>query len=54
MGVARVHLQMDPANTRARAFYDRMGFTEIAVDGLPAGAVLGRETIAPQQAEWLS
>jgi ribosomal protein S18 acetylase RimI-like enzyme len=47
MGVPRVHLQMDPANTRARAFYDRMGFREIPVAGLPAGAVLGRETVAP-------
>jgi ribosomal protein S18 acetylase RimI-like enzyme len=47
MGVPRVHLQMDPGNTRARAFYDRIGFSEIAVPGLPAGAVLGRETGAP-------
>jgi ribosomal protein S18 acetylase RimI-like enzyme len=44
MGVPRVHLQMDPANTRARAFYDRMGFHEIAVAGRPRGAVLGRST----------
>ncbi|WP_345606966.1 GNAT family N-acetyltransferase [Pseudonocardia adelaidensis] len=45
MGVPRVHLQMDPANTRARAFYDRMGFHEIAVAGFPSGAFLGRATI---------
>jgi ribosomal protein S18 acetylase RimI-like enzyme len=45
-GVPRVHLQMDPGNTRARAFYDRTGFHEIAVAGFPAGAFLGRETIA--------
>jgi len=44
MGVPRVHLQMDPANTRARAFYDRMGFHEIEVTGHPAGAFLGRAT----------
>lgn len=31
-GVPGVHLGMDPANTGARAFYDRIGFTEL---GLP-------------------
>jgi ribosomal protein S18 acetylase RimI-like enzyme len=46
MGVPRVHLQMDPANMRARAFYDRMGFHEITVPGLPGSAFLGRDTIA--------
>jgi ribosomal protein S18 acetylase RimI-like enzyme len=30
-GAARVHLTMVTANTAARAFYDRMGFHEIAV-----------------------
>jgi ribosomal protein S18 acetylase RimI-like enzyme len=28
-GVPGVHLTMDPANTGARAFYDRIGFTEL-------------------------
>jgi ribosomal protein S18 acetylase RimI-like enzyme len=28
-GVPGVHLTMDPANTGARAFYDRLGFTEL-------------------------
>jgi ribosomal protein S18 acetylase RimI-like enzyme len=46
-GVPRVHLQMDPHNTKARAFYDRLGFHEIAVAGFPDGAFLGRDTIAP-------
>jgi ribosomal protein S18 acetylase RimI-like enzyme len=46
-GVPRVHLQMDPLNVKARAFYDRMGFHEIPVPGFPNGAFLGRDTIAP-------
>jgi ribosomal protein S18 acetylase RimI-like enzyme len=46
-GVPRVHLQMDPLNTKARAFYDRMGFQGITVAGFPDGAFLGRGTIAP-------
>jgi ribosomal protein S18 acetylase RimI-like enzyme len=33
-GVSGVHLTMDPANTGARAFYDRLGFAE-----LPSGAL---------------
>jgi ribosomal protein S18 acetylase RimI-like enzyme len=45
MGVPRVHLQMDPANTGARAFYDRMGFREIAVAGFAEGAFMGRTTV---------
>jgi ribosomal protein S18 acetylase RimI-like enzyme len=41
-GVERVHLGMDPANTRARAFYDKLGFEPIEV---PRGATyLGRST----------
>lgn len=47
MGVPRVHLSMDPANTRARAFYDRLGFHEIPVAGEARGAFFGRTTIAP-------
>lgn len=47
MGVPRVHLQMDPANAGARAFYDRLGFHRIAVVGFPDGAFLGRATIVP-------
>jgi ribosomal protein S18 acetylase RimI-like enzyme len=46
-GVPRVHLTMDPANTRARTFYDRMGFHEIPVAGRPEGVFLGRDTSAP-------
>ncbi len=42
-GAERVHLGMAPANVKARAFYDRLGFTEI-----PTGDVtvtyLGRST----------
>lgn len=41
-GVPRVHLGMDPANTRARAFYDRLGFHEVVVSG---ALFLGRDTI---------
>jgi ribosomal protein S18 acetylase RimI-like enzyme len=44
-GVPRVHLGMDPANTRARAFYDRMGFHEIPVPSLPRVMYLGRDTV---------
>ena len=33
-GVRGLHLVMDPANTGARSFYDRIGFTE-----LPSGAL---------------
>lgn len=33
-GVPGVHLSVDPANTGARAFYDRLGFAE-----LPSGAL---------------
>jgi ribosomal protein S18 acetylase RimI-like enzyme len=47
MGVPRVHLGMDPRNTRARAFYERLGFTEIPVAGEPGGQFFGRSTIAP-------
>lgn len=44
-GVAKVHLGVSPANTGARAFYDRLGFHEIPVPAL-AGSVtyLGRAT----------
>jgi len=43
-GVARVHLGMVPTNTAARAFYDRLGFTEIPVPGEENVIYLGRET----------
>lgn len=33
-GIPGLHLTMDPANTAARAFYDRLGFVE-----LPSGAL---------------
>ena len=42
-GVPRVHLGMAPGNTGARAFYDRLGFTEIPV-GDPNVVYLGRPT----------
>jgi len=42
-GVPRVHLGMAPGNTGARAFYDRLGFTEIPV-GDPHVVYLGRPT----------
>ena len=42
-GVPRVHLGMDPANTRARAFYHRLGFHEIVLSG---ALFLGRDTIS--------
>jgi RimJ/RimL family protein N-acetyltransferase len=45
--VPRVHLGMDPTDTRARAFYDRMGFHEIPVDREPRSVFLGRATIVP-------
>jgi len=41
-GVGSVHLGMDPANTGARAFYDRLGFAPIEVPG--GGVYLGRST----------
>ncbi|WP_041832092.1 GNAT family N-acetyltransferase [Actinoplanes sp. N902-109] len=43
VGVERVHLGMSPANTGARAFYDRVGFRELPV-GNPDVIFLGRET----------
>lgn len=43
-GVARVHLGMVPTNTGARAFYDRLGFTEILVPEHENVTYLGRET----------
>ncbi|CAM5235908.1 GNAT family N-acetyltransferase [Streptomyces violaceorubidus] len=45
-GVPAVHLVMATANTPARAFYDRLGFHEIAAAGLDPADVtcLGRTT----------
>lgn len=43
-GAKQVHLVMDPANTGARAFYDRMGFHEISVPGAEELTFLGRST----------
>jgi ribosomal protein S18 acetylase RimI-like enzyme len=42
-GVARVHLSVNAANTGARAFYDRLGFHQIARP-TPARVLLGRRT----------
>ncbi|MGW0915722.1 GNAT family N-acetyltransferase [Streptomyces sp. NPDC002784] len=43
-GVPAVHLAMATANTRARAFYDRMGFHEIQVPDPGGATYLGRTT----------
>jgi ribosomal protein S18 acetylase RimI-like enzyme len=43
-GVERVHLCMGRQNTNARAFYDRLGFDELAVPGAETIAYLGRAT----------
>jgi ribosomal protein S18 acetylase RimI-like enzyme len=43
-GVARVHLGMSPSNTGARAFYDRLGFRELAVPDVGQVTFLGRTT----------
>jgi ribosomal protein S18 acetylase RimI-like enzyme len=43
-GVPAVHLCMSKANTRARAFYDRMGFQELEVDDDGPVWYLGRPT----------
>lgn len=43
-GVPAVHLSMLTANTPARAFYDRLGFHEIAVPDPGPLAYLGRST----------
>ncbi|KRV50742.1 GCN5 family acetyltransferase [Wenjunlia vitaminophila] len=43
-GVPTVHLGMHPSNTRARAFYDRLGFTEIPVPDREDVTFLGRRT----------
>lgn len=39
-GIPGLHLSMDPANTSARAFYDRLGFEELP-SSTPDGPVLG-------------
>ncbi|MFC5908907.1 GNAT family N-acetyltransferase [Streptacidiphilus monticola] len=41
-GVGAVHLSMGEANHAARAFYDRLGFTELARRG--GGVLMGRAT----------
>ncbi|MFJ6510303.1 GNAT family N-acetyltransferase [Streptomyces sp. NPDC091406] len=43
-GVKAVHLGVLTANTRARAFYDRVGFHEIAVPDAGPVTYLGRST----------
>ena len=43
-GVPAVHLAMLTANTRARAFYDRLGFHEIPVEDAGELTYLGRAT----------
>lgn len=39
-GIPGLHLSMDPANTGARAFYDRLGFTELP-SSTPDSPLLG-------------
>jgi RimJ/RimL family protein N-acetyltransferase len=46
LGVPAVHLGMLTVNTRARAFYDRLGFHEIAVPDSGVLTCLGRSTSA--------
>jgi ribosomal protein S18 acetylase RimI-like enzyme len=46
-GVPRVHLGMATSNSRARAFYDRLGFYEIPVPRLEGATYMGRGTIRP-------
>jgi ribosomal protein S18 acetylase RimI-like enzyme len=48
-GADRVHLGMRTTNTGARAFYDRLGFHEIAVAGAGRITYLGRETYSPRR-----
>jgi ribosomal protein S18 acetylase RimI-like enzyme len=43
-GVRRTHLALSATNTAARAFYHRLGFTELEVPGARPGTVLGRST----------
>lgn len=43
-GSPRVHLSMSTANTAARAFYDRVGFHQIAADDAHGLTYLGRST----------
>ena len=43
-GAPAVHLEVADANTRARAFYDRVGFTPIPVAGRRSSTFLGRAT----------
>jgi ribosomal protein S18 acetylase RimI-like enzyme len=43
-GAQQVHLVMSPANTGARAFYDRIGFHEITVPDAAMLTFLGRTT----------
>jgi ribosomal protein S18 acetylase RimI-like enzyme len=45
-GVPRVHLGMATANAQARAFYDRLGFHELAVPDPGPLTYLGRTTAA--------
>lgn len=43
-GVEKVHLTMSATNDPARAFYRKLGFTEIEVPGSPPGTAFGRTT----------
>ncbi|WP_299038610.1 GNAT family N-acetyltransferase [uncultured Pseudokineococcus sp.] len=43
-GAPAVHLGVATANTRARGFYDRLGFVQVPVPGAGGTAYLGRST----------
>ena len=43
-GVPAVHLGMLSSNVNARAFYDRLGFTEVTVPDAGPVTYLGRDT----------
>lgn len=43
-GAPGVHLGLDPGNTRARGFYERLGFTEVAVPDAGDVVYLARPT----------
>jgi ribosomal protein S18 acetylase RimI-like enzyme len=47
-GVPGVHLSMLSSNTKARAFYDRLGFEEITVAGAGPLTYLVRDTAPPR------
>jgi GNAT superfamily N-acetyltransferase len=45
MGSTGIHMQLDPRNTSALAFYKAIGFSVLAADGLPEGAITVVKTL---------